>query len=204
MSTAALRCLRFRVWVSSASSVSSRINSDVTSKDDCLDLPLSPRPSLTSLERSLSLLAACSPQPAFERSREKGHAMLLSGERGSQVITGRNSVRVVLRMRVNRSMVASRVKRMPAGCAASLSCLIGDQLCAVDSAFATLSLLRSSASRLDGATIQRDNARVQRLLLSALSGPRVDRLSARIVALELVPGQAPAATTVRPRVPHRR
>ena len=52
-------------------------------------------------------------------------------------------------------------------------------------------------------TIQRDDARVQRLLLSALSGPRVDR-SARIVALELVPGQAPAATTVRPRVPHRR
>ena len=212
MSTAALRCFRFRVWVSSASSVSSRINSDVTSKDDCLDLPLSPRPSLTILERSLSLLAACSSQPAFERSREKGHAMLLPGEHGSLVITGENSSAWSVCVCVNRSR--GRVKRIPARYVALLSCLSAIS-CAVDSAFAILFLFSGvfGVSRLACSTekpdifptrtIQRDNARVQRLLLSVLSGPRVDR-SARIVALQLVPGQAPADTTVRPRVPHRR
>lgn len=78
-STAALRCFRLRVCVSSASSVSSLISNEVTSNDDCLDLPPSSLPNLAILERSLSPLpACCSSQPAFERSREKGHAMLSS------------------------------------------------------------------------------------------------------------------------------
>lgn len=75
-STAALRCFRLRVCVSSASSVSSLISNDVTSNDDCLDLPPSSLPNLAILERSLSPLLVCSSQPGFERSREKGHAML--------------------------------------------------------------------------------------------------------------------------------
>lgn len=105
-STAALRCFRFSVCVSSASSASSLISNDVTSKDDCLDLLPPFCPNLAILERSLSLLTVCLSRPAFKRSREKGHAMLFIDEPSWRSLSAMR-VTGTLARDVNRSIVRS-------------------------------------------------------------------------------------------------
>lgn len=187
-STAALRCFRLRVCVSSASSVSSLISNEVTSNDDCLDLPPSSLPNLAILERSLSPLPACSSQPAFERSREKGHAMLSSMripllEGIEDMNSSDNSLQLCHTVDKDRSIGWHQVnKRTQRSRYAALSCLSAIS-CAVD----TVSALPSSSFRRvsSSATICQ-SFNLQRsprgFFLSVLSGPRVGQ-STRIIAL---------------------
>lgn len=193
-STAALRCFRLRVCVSSASSVSSLISNEVTSNDDCLDLPPSSLPNLAILERSLSPLpACCSSQPAFERSREKGHAML-----SSMQIPLLEGMRTTLYNCVARWWI--RIVRLD-----SIKLNNGHkarvtrhshvyQRSAVQLTPTLPSLLPLLSSSTD----------------CSFNVPLTNRLSCLVLVsanplaslpLEFVPGQTPAATTVHPRAP---
>lgn len=201
-STAALRCFRLRVCVSSASSVSSLISNDVTSNDDCLDLPLSSLPNLAILERSLSPLPVCSSQPAFERSREKGHAMLSSLRipllEGIEDMNNSDSLQLCHTVDKDRSIGWHQVnKRTQRSRYAALSCLS-----AISCAVHTDSALPSSSFFLhhNWPIVQTFNVPLaDSSSLSCLVLVSANPLAS--LPLELVPGQTPAAATVHPRAP---